>query len=115
MHITSIVLQVILGIMFLMSGFTKFGSKQQVEGFKHYGYSQGFRVFTGIVEVIGAAAIIAGIWYPVIATLAGLWLGIIMLGAFVTHIRAKDPGKAAAPSIILLILAVAVAVLNWTL
>ena len=93
----------------------KFGAKQQVEGFNHYGYPQWFRIVTGIVEVIGGAAVIIGIWYPVIATLAGLWLGITMLGALFTHIRVKDPGKIAAPSIILLILAVAVAVLNWKL
>jgi len=49
MHVTSIVLQVILGVMFLMAAFSKFGSKQQVEAFKHYGFSQGFRVFTGVV------------------------------------------------------------------
>jgi putative oxidoreductase len=115
MHIVSIVLQVILGVLFLMAAFSKFGSKQQVEAFKHYGFSQGFRVFTGVVEVIGAAGMIVGIWYPVIATLAGLWLGIIMVGATITHIRAKDPGKATAMPIILLILAVVVAVLNWKL
>jgi putative oxidoreductase len=115
MHVTSIVLQVILGVMFLMAAFSKFGSKQQVEAFKHYGYSQGFRVFTGFVEVIGAAAMIVGIWYPVIATLAGLWLGITMLVATITHIRVKDPGKATAMPILFLILAVVVAGLNWTL
>lgn len=115
MHITSIVLQVILGVLFLMAGFTKFGAKQQVEAFKHYGYSQGFRVLTGFVEVIGGAAMIVGIWYPVIATLAGLWLGITMLVATITHIRVKDPGKVLAMPVILLILAVVIAVLNWKL
>jgi putative oxidoreductase len=115
MHITSIVLQVILGVMFLMAAFSKFGSKQQVEAFNHYGYSQGFRVVTGLVEVIGAAAMIVGIWYPLIATLAGLWLGITMLVATITHIRVKDPAKVTVMPVILLILAVAVSVLSWTL
>ncbi len=115
MHITSIVLQIILGVMFLMAGVMKFGSKQQVEAFNHYGYSQGFRVFTGIVEIIGAAAMIVGIWYPVIATLAGLWLGITMLVATITHIRVKDPAKVMTMPIILLILAVVVSILNWKL
>lgn len=103
----------ILGVLFLMAGIMKFGSKQQVEGFKKYGYPQWFRIVTGIVEVIGAAAVITGIWYPVIATLAGLWLGITMLGAFVTHIRIKDPARMMGTSVVLLLLAVAVSALNW--
>ena len=52
MTVLSIILQVILGLGFLMFGFMKFGSKQMVEGFKHYGYPGWFRVFTGIVELI---------------------------------------------------------------
>jgi len=112
MHITSTILQVILGLGFLMFGFMKFGTKQQVEAFKHFGYSQGFRAFTGLVEVIGAVGMIIGIWYPLISTLAGILLGIIMLGAIITHIRVKDPGKIMGTPIILLILSIAVAVLN---
>jgi putative oxidoreductase len=113
MHIVSIVLQVLLGLMFLMSGVMKFGAKQHVEGFKHYGYPQGFRIITGLVEIIGAAGMIVGIWYPINATLAGLWLGVTMLGAAITHIRVKDPAKLAIPSIVLLILSIVVTVLNW--
>jgi len=58
---------------------------------------------------------IVGIWYPVIATLAGLWLGITMLVATITHIRVKDPAKVTGMPMIFLILSVVVAVLNWTL
>ena len=112
MHITSIILQVILGLGFLLFGFMKFGAKQQVEAFKHFGYSQAFRAFTGIIEVIGAAGMIVGIWYPTIATLAGLLLGVIMLGALITHIRVKDPGKNMGMAIILLILSIVVAALE---
>jgi len=46
---------------------------------------------------------------------AGYPFGIIMVGATVTHIRAKDPGKDTTMPIIFLILSVVVAVLNWTL
>ena len=62
MSVLSIVLQVILGLGFLMFGLMKFGSKQMVEGFKHYGYPGAFRVFTGLIEVIAAGLVIAGIW-----------------------------------------------------
>lgn len=53
MHITFIVLQAILGLMFLMAGLMKLGAKQRVEMFQHYGYPQWFRVVTGIVEIVG--------------------------------------------------------------
>jgi putative oxidoreductase len=112
MHIFSVVLQLILGLAFFMSCFMKFGSKQQVEAFKHYGYPQGFRIVTGVVEVVGAIGLIVGIWYPIVATLAGLWLGVTMLCAVITHIRIKDPGKVMGAPIVLLILSVLVAVLN---
>lgn len=112
MHIAAIILEVLLGAMFLMAGLGKFAAKQQVEAFKHYGYPQGFRVFTGIVEVIGAAGMVLGIWYPVIATLAGLWIAIIMVGAVITHVRVKDPAKAMSMSVLVLILAVIEVVLS---
>ena len=69
MSVLSIILQIILGLGFLMFGFMKFGSKQMVEGFKHYGYPGWFRVFTGIVELIAAALVIAGIWNETLAAL----------------------------------------------
>lgn len=116
MHVTAIVLQVILGLAFLMAGFTKFGTKQQVQAFQHYGYSQGFRIFTGLVEIVTAAGLIAGIWQPAVATLAGILLGVTMLGAVITHIRVKDPGKVLSMPILFLVLAVAVPMLNhWML
>lgn len=112
MHMTAVVLQILLGIGFLMFGFTKFGAKQQVETFKQFGYPQWFRVVTGLVEIVGAAGMIAGIWNPVLAALAGLLIGVTMLGATITHIRSKDPAKDIGAPILFLFLAVVVTVLN---
>jgi putative oxidoreductase len=42
MAILTMVLQIILGIGFLMFGFMKFGSKQMVDEFKRYGFPGGF-------------------------------------------------------------------------
>jgi putative oxidoreductase len=58
-----------------MFGFMKFGSKQMVEGFKHYGYPGGFRVFTGMVEVISGVLVIAGIWNATLAAYSNKPLG----------------------------------------
>lgn len=43
MHILSIVLQIILGVGFLLFGFMKFG-KQMAEEFKRYRLSSGMRI-----------------------------------------------------------------------
>lgn len=112
MHITSIVLQVILGLGFLMFGLMKFGAKQMVQEFQRYGYSKGFRVFSGLIEVIGAAGMIVGIWKPQFAALAGILLAATMIGALFTHIRLKDPGKNMGAPFILLILSIVVAIIN---
>jgi uncharacterized membrane protein YphA (DoxX/SURF4 family) len=115
MHILSIVLQIVLGLAFLMGGFTKFNSKQQIEAFKHYRLPAGFRIFTGIVEVVGAIALIAGIWNQGLAMYAALALAITMFFAVLTHlIRVNDPLSKSLPALILLILNVVVVIINWS-
>lgn len=113
MHITSIVLQVILGLGFLMFGLMKFGAKQMVQEFQRYGFSQGLRVFTGLIEVIGAVGMIVGIWYTQFAALAGILLAATMIGALITHIRLKDPGKNMGSPLILLILSIVAVIINF--
>lgn len=112
MGILSIILQVILGLGFLMFGFMKFGSKQMVEGFKHFGYPGWFRVFTGLVELISAALVIAGIWNETLAAWGGLFIVGTMVGAIFTHIKIKDTAKEMMMPIILLILGLVVLLIN---
>jgi putative oxidoreductase len=113
MSVLSIILQVILGLGFLMFGLMKFGSKQMVEGFKHYGYPGWFRVFTGLVELISAALVIAGIWNATFAAWGGLFIVGTMIGAIFTHIKIKDTVKNMMMPIILLILGLVVLVINF--
>lgn len=96
-----------------MFGFTKFASKQMVEGFQHYGYPGWFRVFTGLVEVAAAALVIAGIWNETLAALGGLVIVVTMIGAILTHIKIKDISKNMMMPIILLVLALIVLLINW--
>lgn len=112
MGILSVILQIILGIGFLMFGFMKFGSKQMVDEFQRYGYPTGFRLFTGLVEVVSALLVIAGIWNQTLATFGGLLMIVTMLGAIITHIKVKDSVKSMMMPIILLVLALVVFLLN---
>ncbi|OAH52783.1 hypothetical protein AWH48_13300 [Domibacillus aminovorans] len=113
MSVLSIILQVILGIGFLTFGFMKFGSKQMVEGFKQYGYPGWFRVVTGLVEVISAALVIAGIWNETLAAWGGLFIVATMVGAVFTHIKINDNVQQMMMPIILLILGLVVLLLNF--
>lgn len=110
----STILQVILGLGFIMFGFAKFTSKDMVEGFKHFGYPAGFRIFTGIVEVAAAILLIVGVWYENLAAIGGLLVVVTMIGAILTHIKIKDSLKGMAMPIILLIIGATVLGLNYS-
>lgn len=109
----STILQVLLGLGFMMFGFMKFGSAQMIEGFKHYGYSAGFRIFTGVTELAAAVLLIAGIWNDTLAALGGLIIVGTMIGAILTHIKIKDTVKNMMMPIVLLFLGFTVLLLNF--
>lgn len=113
MTLLSIILQVLLGLGFLMFGSMKFGSQQMVEGFKTYGYPSWFRIFTGLVEVVAAVLVIAGIWNETLAAWGGLVIVVTMIGAIFTHIKIKDPVKAMSMPFILLVLGLFVLIINF--
>lgn len=112
MHIATVVLGIILGVGYVIVGFMKFGCKEPVESFKHYGYSDGFRILVGILEMLGGVWMIISIWSQWVAILAGLWIAIIMVGAIITQIRAKSQVKEIMLPVPFLILALAVSVIN---
>jgi putative oxidoreductase len=115
MEIFLIILQVVLGVGFTLFGVTKFGSKQMTEEFKRYGFSSGFRVLTGLLELLGAIGMIAGIWVtdPNLSLYAGALLVIIMMGAVWTHVfKVKDPFMKTVFPIVLMILSAIVVLLS---
>lgn len=110
----SIILQVLLGIGFLMFGYQKFTSEQMKKGFEHFGYSDSFRLFTGFFEIASAVVIMIGIWVAPLATIGGLMIVATMIGAIMTHIKMKDKIQGMFMPIILLVLGVVVTMLNWS-
>jgi putative oxidoreductase len=102
MDIVGVVLQSLLALMFLMSAFSKIsGNKMQVEAFKHYRLPQWFRVVTGVIEFVSAAALVVGYWEPSWTTVGALILGIVGIGGTLTHIRIKDSFKQTFPIMVL--------------
>lgn len=101
--------QVLLGVAFLGAGGQKLAATDQmVEEFDRYGYPQWFRVFTGVVEVTGAAGMLAGLFRPAVTPFAALLLATTMAGAVATHVRLGDPVKNVVPPSALLAMSGAV-------
>lgn len=113
MNVVAIILEIVLSLVFLMAGSTKvFGVKMQVDSFKSLKLPQWFRVVTGLVQYVGVAALIIGLWEPSYAAWAGVWLGFTMLCAVAAHIRAKHTIGMSVPAIVLMLLSIAVILLH---
>ncbi|WP_438350573.1 DoxX family protein [Paenibacillus sp. FA6] len=101
MDIVTFILQGLLALIFLMAAFGKItGSKMHVDGFNHWGLPQWFRVVTGLVELIGAVALIIGYWDPSWTAAGALLLGVTSIGGILTHVRVKDSLKQTFPIIL---------------
>src|SRR5690349_9230991 len=109
----SIVLQSLLLAYYLFSGIAKvIGAKYWTDIFTHLGLPQGFRVVTGFVQLVGAAALCAGYWYNSLTALAGIWLVITMLVACFMHLKVRDSFGKTAPAIVFIVLNIIVLSIN---
>ncbi len=111
MDMLLLIIQILLGIAFTLSGIAKFAAKQMADEFVRYGYSSGFRKLTGALEILSAAGMIAGIWVtsPDLSLYAAILLVVIMLGAIYTHVfKVKDSLSKSAAPLVLLILSIVV-------
>lgn len=72
----------LLGVIFAASGVAKLAALPfEVEAFSRWGYSPEFMYFTGVLEVLGAIAVVI----PRLSMLAASGLAVLMLGAMATH------------------------------
>lgn len=113
MGVVVIVLEVLLGLAFVVSGGQKLaGAKGMRKEFERFGYSARFMYLTGLLEVAGAVGMFAGLFAPVWGALAGLLLATVMGGAVYSHVRAGDPVGEAVPASMLLVLAATVGAIH---
>lgn len=106
------VLQLLLGAMFLFSAFGKLtGGVEDIR--EHLGIAPWFWTVTALTEIVGAAALLAGIKYPRLAVFGGLWLAAVMAGGLVSHAWVADPPIDMLAAAVLLALSLAVAALRW--
>jgi uncharacterized membrane protein YphA (DoxX/SURF4 family) len=77
------VLQGVVAAAFFAAGAAKVaGIPYMVNLFEQIGFGQWFRIVTGVVEIVGALALV----YPGLASIGGLWLGFTMVCAVATHL-----------------------------
>jgi len=81
------------------------------EEFAAYGFPFWFMCLIGVLKVGLALALLAGIWLPGVTLPAAVGLGLLMLGAFLMHLKVKDPMKKALPSIMVLAMCGGIALL----
>ncbi|MFK7692651.1 DoxX family protein [Paenibacillus sp. HJGM_3] len=113
MSVFILVLQSLLVLYFGFSGVAKvIGAQYWVDMFTHLRLPQWFRVVTGIVQLIGAGALIVGYWMPGAIAGAGVWLGITMLIACLTHVQVKDSIGKTMPALVFAGLNVTLVILN---
>jgi len=81
-----------------------------VKEFREYGYSDLFRNLIGAAKVALSTLLIVAMWRPEFASSSALAMAALMLGAQVSHFRARHAPLAYAPSFALLALSLFVAV-----
>ena len=86
-------------------------AKNLREEFATYGLPTWFYYLIGSLKVGLAVALLVAIAFPVVARPAAIGLGLLMLGAFAMHLKVKDPMSKTVPSLSVLALCVAIALL----
>jgi putative oxidoreductase len=109
--LTTVGLQVLLGLAFLASAILKLAGVAD-DMREHLEIASWFLVLTALVEIVGVAGMFAGIKFPRLAVPAGLWIAALMGGALVAHLRVGDPFTSMVPAAVYLVLALAVATLR---
>ena len=81
------------------------------EEFDAYGLPFWFLCVVGVLKVGLALALLAAIWIQRLAQPAAIGLGFLMLGALGMHLKVRDPVRKALPSIAVLAMCAAMALL----
>lgn len=97
------ILTLISGISFLFYGFSALFSPELEKEFIRFGLSK-FRVLTGILQLVGALGLFAGLFNKELLLLSSLGLSLLMLLGFLTRIKIGDGILLSLPSFIFLIL-----------
>lgn len=108
MRKAAMVLQVLLGLVYLGAAIPKLAGAQEAMR-EQLELAPWFWGVTALAELVGVAGMVVGLKYPRVAVAGGLWVSAIMAGALVSHARVGDPAQNLVAPAVLLVLALAVA------
>jgi hypothetical protein len=91
-------------LFFLFYGLQCITSPFMVEEFRRFGLPDSQRILTGVLQLMGAAGLIAGPIMPALGLLSSAGLALMMLIAFGVRIRIKDGLAQSAPSLAFMII-----------
>ncbi len=113
MNIALIIIAVILGLAATVSAMGKLRKMPQVvDQMHHVGVKDSQIPILAILELLGAAGLLVGIWVPILGVLAALGLTLYFIAAVIAHVRAKDAMKDAAPALGLAVVSLVVLLLE---
>lgn len=91
-------------LFFLFYGFQSLISRLMIEEFKRFGMTPSQRKLTGILQILGAAGLIVGFYFPSIGLLSAAGFTVMMLVAFIVRVKIKDSIAQSAPSLIFMVI-----------
>lgn len=113
MHLLSISLQALVAASVFFVWVVRYDNI--VEEFKSYGIPDGLRDVVGILKLTFALLLLMGIERAPLAVAGGLGTSFLMACAVGTHLRIKSPVFKMLPSLLLLGLSLAIALINYRL
>tara|TARA_B100000989_G_scaffold156242_1_gene116569 strand:- start:252 stop:620 length:369 start_codon:yes stop_codon:yes gene_type:complete len=83
------------------------------EEFVVYGLPTVALYIVGLLKIVSAIGLIAGIFLPLLIAPSTILLAALMIGALVMHFKIRDPFKKSLPALIMLTLCVAILLLAF--
>ena len=92
------------------------GHPKMRQSAEHFGILWPRYRLIGVAELAAAAGILIGLWWHPLGVVAAAGMGLLLLGALITHRRAGDSAKEMAPALLALavtIAYIAIALISW--
>src|SRR5208282_4566576 len=92
------------------------GQPKMRQSAAHFGIPWSRYRLIGVAELAAAAGVVIGLWWHPLGVAAAAGMALLLIGALITHRRAKDGGKEIAPALLGLAITLAylaIALTTW--
>lgn len=103
-----IALSLLLAAVCLLPGAAKLAAHPKMqESASRFGIRWHHYRLIGVAELAAASGVLAGMWWHPLGLAAAAGMAVLLIGALITHRRAKDSGKEMAPALLALAITIA--------